>query len=126
MPKVIADRVIAECKRLDNPVVACLGLAYKSDVADLRESPAIAVIKHLQRRLRGQILVVEPFVSTLPADIVDDGATKLVDLDDGLAAADVVVLLTDHSVFADISPEPLASKVVIDSRGTWDRSLYNG
>ena len=126
MPKVIADRVIAECKRLDKPVVVCLGLAYKSDVADLRESPAIAVIKHLQRRLRGQILVVEPFVSTLPADIADDGATKLVDLDDGLAAADVVVLLTDHSVFADISPEPLASKVVIDSRGTWDRSLYNG
>ena len=126
MPKVIADRVIAECKRLDKPVVVCLGLAYKSDVADLRESPAIAVIKHLQRRLRGQILIVEPFVSTLPADIVDDGATKLVGLDDGLAAADVVVLLTDHSVFADISPEPLASKVVIDSRGTWDRSLYNG
>ena len=126
MPKVVADRVISECKRLDNPVVACLGLAYKSDVADLRESPAIAVIKHLQRRLRGQILVVEPFVSTLPADIVDDGATKLVDLDDGLAAADVVVLLTDHSVFADISPEPLASKVVIDSRGTWDRSPHNG
>ena len=126
MPKVIADRVIAECKRLDKPVVVCLGLAYKSDVADLRESPAIAVIKHLQRRLRGQILVVEPFVSTLPAEIADDGATKLVDLDDGLAAADVVVLLTDHSVFADISPEPLASKVVIDSRGTWDRSLYNG
>ena len=126
MPKVIADRVIAECKRLDKPVVVCLGLAYKSDVADLRESPAIAVIKHLQRCLRGQILVVEPFVSTLPADIVDDGATKLVDLDDGLAAADVVVLLTDHSVFADISPESLASKVVIDSRGTWDRSPHNG
>ena len=126
MPKVIADRVIAECDSLDKPVVVCLGLAYKSDVADLRESPAIAVIKHLQRRLRGQILVVEPFVSTLPADIVDDGATKLVDLDDGLAAADVVVLLTDHSVFADISPEPLASKVVIDSRGTWDRSPHNG
>ena len=126
MPKAIADRVIAECKRLDKPVVACLGLAYKSDVADLRESPAIAVIKHLQRRLRGQILVVEPFVSTLPADIADDGATKLVGLDDGLAAADVVVLLTDHSVFADISRESLASKVVIDSRGTWDRSLYNG
>ena len=126
MPKVIADRVIAECDSLDNPVVACLGLAYKSDVADLRESPAIAVIRRLQARLKAQILVVEPFVSTLPADIADHGATKLVDLDDGLAASDVVVLLTDHSVFADISPEPLASKVVIDSRGTWDRSRYNG
>ena len=126
MPKVIADRVIAECERLDNPVVVCLGLAYKSDVADLRESPAIAVIKHLQARLRGRILVVEPFISTLPAEIADNGAIKLVNLDDGLAAADVVVLLTDHSVFTDISPESLASKAVIDSRGMWDRSPRNG
>ena len=126
MPKVIADRVITECERLDNPVVVCLGLAYKSDVADLRESPAIAVIEHLQARLRGQILVVEPFVSALPAEIGDNGAIKLVNLDEGLAAADVVVLLTDHSVFTDISPESLASKAVIDSRGMWDRSPRNG
>ena len=126
MPKVIADRVITECERLDNPVVVCLGLAYKSDVADLRESPAIAVIEHLQARLRGQILVVEPFVSALPAEIGDNGAIKLVNLDEGLAAADVVVLLTDHSVFADISRESLASKAVIDSRGMWDRSPRNG
>ena len=126
MPKVIADRVITECECLDNPVVVCLGLAYKSDVADLRESPAIAVIEHLQRSLRGRILVVEPFISTLPDEIADNGAIKLVNLDDGLAAADVVVLLTDHSVFADISPESLASKAVIDSRGMWDRSPRNG
>ena len=126
MPKIIADRIITECERLDNPVVVCLGLAYKSDVADLRESPAIAVIKHLQRCLRGQILVVEPFVSTLPADIADNAATKLVGLDDALAVADVVVLLTDHSVFADISPESLASKVVIDSRGMWGRNPHDG
>ena len=70
--------------------------------------------------------MVEPFVSALPAEIGDNGAIKLVNLDDGLAAADVVVLLTDHSVFADISPESLASKAVIDSRGMWDRSPRNG
>ena len=126
MPKIIADRIITECERLDNPVVVCLGLTYKSNVADLRESPAIAVIKHLQECLRRQILVVEPFVSALPAGIADNAATKLVGLDDALAVADVVVLLTDHSVFADISPESLASKVVIDSRGMWGRSPHDG
>ena len=120
MPNVIADKVIAECERLHDPVVVCLGLAYKQDVADMRESPAIGVIKRLQTRLR-ELLVVEPFVSKLPDEIARDGAVKLVGLDDGLAAADVVVLLTDHSIFADINPDSLDSKVVIDSRGMWDR-----
>ena len=125
MPKVIADRVIAECEGLDSPVVACLGLAYKADAADLRESPAIEVVKHLQKRVNGRILVVEPFVSELPAEIADNGVTELGDLEDGLAAADVVALLTDHSVFAEISPELLASKSIVDSRGMWERTGHN-
>ena len=60
MPKVIADKVIAECEGLDAPVVTCLGLTYKADTADLRESPAIEVVKSLQERINGRILVVEP------------------------------------------------------------------
>ena len=126
MPKVVADRVIAECEGLDAPVVTCLGLAYKADAADLRESPATEVVKHLQGRMNGRILVVEPFVSELPDEVADDRSTELVGLDEGLKAADVVVLLTDHSVFAGISLESLASKSVVDSRGLWDRSGQNG
>ncbi len=125
MPKVIADRVIAECEGLTEPIVVCLGLAYKADAADLRESPAIEVVKHLQKRMNGRILVVEPFVSELPAEIANNPATELVDLDDGLAAADVVALLTDHSVFAEISPELLTSKSIVDSRGMWKRTGHN-
>ena len=126
MPKVVADRVIAECEGLDAPVVTCLGLAYKADAADLRESPAIEVVRDLQERINGRILVVEPFVSELPDEVADDRSTELVGLDEGLKAADVVVLLTDHSVFAGISLESLASKSVVDSRGLWDGSGQNG
>ena len=126
MPKVVADRVVAVCEGLDAPVVTCLGLAYKVDAADLRESPAIKVVRDLQGRMKGRILVVEPFASELPAEIAVDENTELVGLDDGLASADVVVLLTDHSVFAEISSESLASKSVVDSRGLWDRSGHNG
>jgi len=122
MPKVVADNVIAECEGLDNPVVACLGLAYKADTADLRESPAIEVVKELQRRKKGRILVVEPHVSELPSDISTCGNIELVGLEDGLSVADVVVLLTDHSMFAEIDQEALASKSLVDSRGLWDRS----
>ena len=126
MPKVVADRVVAECEGLDDPVVTCLGLAYKSDTADLRESPAIEVVKSLQERINGRILVVEPFVSELPAKIANDGATELVELQDGLASADVVVLLTDHSVFAQVGQEALKSKSVVDSRGLWGRNERSG
>ena len=123
MPKVVADKVISECRGLDSPVVACLGLSYKADTADLRESPAVEVVKHLQQTCMAvRILVVEPFVSELPAEITDNGTTELVGLDEGLAAADVVALLTDHSVFAEVNPALLASKSVVDSRGLWDRS----
>ena len=125
MPKEVADKVISECEGLDSPVVACLGLAYKADTADLRESPAIEAVKHLQACMEGRILVVEPLVSELPAAIADNGATELVGLEEGLAAADVVALLTDHSVFAEISPELLASKSVVDSRGLWERTGHN-
>ena len=123
MPKVVADKVISECRGLDSPVVACLGLGYKGNTADLRESPAIEVVKHLQQTCMAvRILVVEPFVSELPAEITDNGTTELVGLDEGLAAADVVALLTDHSVFAEVNPALLASKSVVDSRGMWSHS----
>ena len=122
MPKVVADRVVHVCKDLADPVVACLGLTYKADVADVRESPALEVVKELQRRKKGRILVVEPYVSELPSEISTCGNIELVGLEDGLSAADVVVLLTDHSVFAEIDQETLTSMSVVDSRGLWDRS----
>lgn len=121
MPKVIADRVIAACEGTDNPVVVCLGLAYKADASDLRESPSIEVVKRLQGHFEGRLLVVEPFVSELPAELRGDGKTSLVGIDEGLAEADVVVLLTNHSAFLDIDGELLSSKAVVDSRGLWKR-----
>ena len=122
MPKVVADRVVAMCEGLAGPVVACLGLTYKADAADLRESPAIEVVKELNRRVNGRILVVDPYVSQLPSEISVCGNIELVGLEDGLSTADVVVLLTDHSMFAEIDQEALASKSVVDSRGLWDRN----
>ena len=46
-PLHIADRVIGAAKDIDNPVIACLGLAYKADIDDLRQSPAVIVVKAL-------------------------------------------------------------------------------
>ena len=118
-PGRIAGQAIAACALTDNSAVACLGLAYKANVGDLRESPAVAVVWQLQGSFTGQILVVEPHISSLPAELDSKETTKLVDLDVALDAAQVVVLLTDHQQFRLIDPDRLASKKIIDSRGVW-------
>ena len=109
------------CSDLDDPVVACLGLSYKRDSADLRESASVAVIRSIRRVFNGPVLVVEPHVDALPADLASDGACELVGLRYALDTADVVVLLTDHSEFLDIDPRMLKGKRVLDTRGVWDR-----
>ena len=51
-PLWVAEQVLAACQGIEAPVIACLGLAYKADVGDPRESPAIAVIERLQETYR--------------------------------------------------------------------------
>lgn len=120
-PEWVAHRVAEMCSGLDRPVVVCLGLAYKSDTDDLRESPSIAVVRSLRRVFEGTILVVEPHVEALPEELLGDGAMELVELREALDTADVVVLLTDHSSFLEIDPGSLGGKRVLDSRGVWPR-----
>ena len=115
-PLWVAEQVLAACQGIEAPVIACLGLAYKADVGDLRESPAIAVIERLQETCPGRLLVVEPHVDDLPPGLATGGRTELVSLDRALAA-DVIVLLTDHEEFRRVDPGCLAGKRVIDTRG---------
>lgn len=120
-PEWVARKVAGLCSDLEEPVVACLGLAYKSDTDDLRESPAISVVRSVRRMFDGPILVVEPHLETLPEELLSDGPCELVDLQSALDAAQVVVLLTDHSRFLDVDPRSLDGKKVLDSRGVWAR-----
>ena len=117
-PLWVAEQVLAACQGIEAPVIACLGLAYKADVGDLRESPAIAVIERLQETCPGRLLVVEPHVDDLPPGLAAGGRTALVSLDQALAA-DVILLLTDHEEFRRVDRTCLAGKRVIDTRGIW-------
>ena len=118
-PEWVARRAVEMCADLDGPVVACLGLAYKGDTGDLRESPSIAVIRRIRRLFAGTILVVDPHVDRLPDELLADEPCELVELRDALDRADVVVLLTDHSSFLEIDPRSLEGKKSLDSRGVW-------
>ncbi len=95
-------------------VVACLGLAFKANVDDLRESPAVEIAAHLAAAGL-KVLAVEPHVTVLPRSL--QGRAELVSLADALARASVIVLLVDHRTFAGLTLAQLAGKKLIDTRG---------
>lgn len=79
--------------------IACLGLAFKADIDDLRESPALGIARQLADFHLGDILIVEPNISILPKEL---SRCDLVSLDEGLQA-DIVVALVDHKSFKEIN-----------------------
>lgn len=101
------------------PVVAALGLAFKPNIDDLRESPALNIAASLADQFSGsEVLAVEPHVDEMPARLQGRDNVRLVSADEALDAADIVLLLVDHDAFADLGAR-VAGKRVIDTRGQW-------
>lgn len=120
-PQRVVDKVraaIAAHPKRTEALVACLGLAFKPDIDDLRESPSLVVAEGLLAQCANPIVLVEPNISALPTSIVD-GRAKLVEVAEALGAADIIVLLVDHREFREIEPALLANSVVVDTRGLW-------
>jgi UDP-N-acetyl-D-mannosaminuronic acid dehydrogenase len=119
-PHHVAQQVAAKCARFRSPTIACLGLAYKANIDDLRESPAIDIVAAIAELLPElDIRVAEPMVSELPEELAQLTNVKLDAAVDAVAAADIVVLLVDHDHFKAMSRSRLAGKVVYDTRGVW-------
>jgi len=93
--------------------IALLGLAFKPDIDDLRESPALHIAQALTRSIDARFLIVEPNVSELPVSLREHA---LVDAETVMAEADIVALLVAHKEFVAIAPT-LAAKHVIDAVG---------
>ncbi|MEH6349786.1 UDP-N-acetyl-D-mannosamine dehydrogenase [Pseudomonas sp. 3JA] len=97
--------------------IACLGLAFKPDIDDLRESPAVAITQKILAVHPGPVVTVEPNIEALPKLLA--GQLKLVTIDSAIADADVIVLLVDHKAFKKIPSSILTSHKVVDTRGVW-------
>ena len=109
-PEWVLEKVAACADRYKNPVIGCLGLAFKADVDDLRESPALDIVRAIQQRALGEVLVCEP-------NLISHDEFELSDLDGVIARSDIILLLVDHKPFRKLSATGLKEKVLIDTRG---------
>jgi UDP-N-acetyl-D-glucosamine dehydrogenase len=126
MPRYLADRVAAALNAQARPVrgsrVLLLGVAYKRDVDDIRESPALEVIRALFEG-GADVAYADPFVETLAVD--DRLLAAVAPTREALAGADCVVVTTDHASlpWADVARH---ARLVVDARGAVPRHLVRG
>ncbi|MEJ1121102.1 UDP-N-acetyl-D-mannosamine dehydrogenase [Phyllobacterium sp. CCNWLW109] len=117
-PESVLVQVRSQMERFKRPVVACLGLAYKPDIDDLRESPAIHIVKSLAND-DVKLLVVEPHIDALPKSLAGNKKIVMTSIDQALLEADIIVLLVGHNAFKQIRRDTLLRRIVIDTVGIW-------
>ncbi len=102
-------------RSMEDIKVACLGLAFKPDIDDLRESPALAITQDFGR-LGCQVLAVEPNIEALPTKLNAENIT-LTDYDVALAEADVICVLVKHREFSELRDQLSIGVRVVDVVG---------
>lgn len=117
-PGRVLAQVRAQMERFKRPVVACFGLAYKADIDDLRESPALHIVEALAMD-NVDLIVVEPHLDELPAGLAGRTNVTRAEADEAIRQADIIVLLVAHTAFKEMSRDTLLSRVVMDTVGLW-------
>lgn len=111
-PGFVVNMVKQAAARLKDPVIGILGLSYKQDVDDLRESPAVDITRQLQSAAIGRLMICEPFCRQHHEFTLNDLTTTIKE-------ADILVLLVAHKQFKNIDKELLKPKIIIDTCGAW-------
>lgn len=116
--KLVAERSFALIDEHPYANIACCGLAFKANVDDLRESPALEIALHLAEKYGSRIKIVEPNIRQLPPRLAKLGA-EMMSVGEALRTCEIAIVLVDHDEFKMI---PLAGRRhldVIDTRGIW-------
>lgn len=97
--------------------IACFGLAFKPNIDDLRESPALEICNAITSAHPGNVLVIEPNICSLPEKL--KGKLTLVNIDQALSSADIIVMLVNHKEFKPALSEKFKESTIIDTCGVW-------
>lgn len=122
-PEFVVHLVERALGSLAGKKIAALGLAYKPDVDDLRESPAVEVV-HLLQKAGASVKAFEPFVPHAKLD----GVHSVPNLEAALAEADAVLLLVAHTEFKNLNPalvaESMPGRVAVDTINALDADAW--
>lgn len=119
-PHQVVAQVVERAQRLVDPIVACLGLTFKANVDDIRESPAMQIVAELASVLpNARILAVEPHLDELPQALAGQSNIEIADSSVAIEKADIVLLLVGHAEFRDIRRTTLHGKILFDTLGFW-------
>jgi UDP-N-acetyl-D-mannosaminuronic acid dehydrogenase len=107
-PSYIRNKVLELASQFPYKKIYCLGLTFKADVDDFRESPALKIAQKLLRKLRDRVILCDPYLNKLYPDFKNPSMETLSKSDD------IVLILVDHKQYYDIK---FNSKHVVDTRG---------
>jgi UDP-N-acetyl-D-mannosaminuronic acid dehydrogenase len=113
----VGERIRRAASRFRNPRIALLGLTYKANVDDLRESPAVVIAEELIAAKAGELYLVEPHLDAPPNGFANRALVHWADLDDAIHNADIVTVLVAHDQFKGLDRQALSEKVLIDTVG---------
>ncbi len=125
MPRYVVSKIMEALNRQGKPMkgsrIMVLGVAYKKNVDDMRESPSLTIMK-LVREAGAELFYSDPYIPELPK-------TRHYDFDlrstpvtpETLAESDCVVLATDHDAF-DYDLIEQHAPLIVDTRGRWPAS----
>ena len=114
----VVEQAAALIEAAPGAIVACLGLAFKANIDDFRESPALKVAAALAERYGPRVRIVEPYAEQLPAAFDGTGAL-LIDIDTAIETCAILIVLVDHDLFRSIPVQERGAKAVLDTRGIW-------
>jgi len=118
-PHQAAAMVLEHVKQNPKARIACLGLAYKPNVDDLRESPAIEIVHDLASKHAEKLYVCEPHIKALPQNLVEIRNIVFTDALSAVNEADIIVALVNHHSFGYIDKSALKDKTLLDFCGVW-------
>ncbi len=122
-PAVVLELIRRALGKLDGKRIAALGLSYKANVDDLRESPALEVVRLLVQA-GARVATFEPFALQATAE----GAQAAGTLQSALVEAEAILLLVDHEQFRALEPVAVASmtqaRTIVDTRRIFEKAAW--